>query len=120
LKEYIPAAYREYDPDSKTWIIESVYAATAIRLLRSAFPDATVGDHEDDPPTQAYTHHQTSPNEVLYVLPDAPRCVVDAAYRALSREFHPDHASDDQRDQAHETMIALNAAYSILRDRVSQ
>lgn len=118
LKLHIPACYREYEPASKTWVIDAVYASTAIQLLRSVFPDARISEHQDADPPSPNLFQQSTPHKVLYVLPDAPKCVIEAAYRALSREAHPDRAPADQRDQAHEAMVALNEAYSVLRDRV--
>jgi curved DNA-binding protein CbpA len=42
----------------------------------------------------------------LHLLPTAPREVVDAAYRALSRLYHPDQGRADP-----EAMYRLNDAY---------
>jgi preprotein translocase subunit Sec63 len=35
------------------------------------------------------------PAKVLYVQPDAPREVVEAAYRALSKKYHPDRGGNE-------------------------
>ncbi|MBE9179704.1 J domain-containing protein [Oculatella sp. LEGE 06141] len=43
---------------------------------------------------------------VLYVSPDAPLTVIEAAYRSLSRDYHPDQGG------SHEAMAELNRAYS--------
>jgi DnaJ-class molecular chaperone len=48
---------------------------------------------------------------VLHLQPSAPREVVDAAYRALSRMYHPDVSEADQRAQE-----MLNTAYEEIRD----
>lgn len=43
---------------------------------------------------------------VLYVSQDAPLTVIEAAYKSLSREYHPDQGG------SHEAMAELNQAYS--------
>src|SRR5437588_4395003 len=50
---------------------------------------------------------------ILDLAPDAEPEVVDAAYRALARKYHPDvnRSPDAQR-----RMQALNDAYAVLRD----
>lgn len=116
LKLHIPATYREYEPTTKTWIVDAVHAATALHLLRSAFPDATITNPEE--PKQ-HRFRRSDPHHVLYLHPDAPACVIRAAYRALCMEFHPDRAPADKRDQMHEEQIALNRAYAALCDRIS-
>lgn len=46
---------------------------------------------------------------VLFVTPSAPVEVIEAAYKALARKYHPDNGGDTQR------MQEINAAYSALR-----
>lgn len=52
---------------------------------------------------------QRDPYEVLGVRPDAPRHVIEAAYRARARVVHPDAGGSDAE------MAALNAAWEALR-----
>lgn len=52
----------------------------------------------------------------LHLLPSAPRQVIDAAYRALSRMYHPDlqegeELSEAERQRLHEAQLRTNAAY---------
>ena len=49
--------------------------------------------------------------KVLQVDSTADGCVIQAAYRALARRFHPDGDAPDTR-----RMSELNAAYAIVRD----
>jgi hypothetical protein len=49
----------------------------------------------------------------LYLLPGAPFDVVRAAYRAVSKLFHPDMVGSD----GHARMVAINNAYSALEKR---
>lgn len=50
----------------------------------------------------------TGPYTVLYVLPNAPKEVVRAAYRALAAIHHPDSGGDSER------MIEINRAYATI------
>ena len=47
---------------------------------------------------------------ILGVRPDADRAVIQAAYRALARQHHPDFGGDEA------TMAALNEAWAVLSD----
>ncbi len=52
--------------------------------------------------------------EVLQVLPKASQEVIQNAYRALAKKFHPDLYPD--KDEATKIMALLNTAYSVLSD----
>jgi DNA-directed RNA polymerase subunit RPC12/RpoP len=55
----------------------------------------------------------------LYLRPGAPAEVIDAAYRALSRLYHPDHApapaGPEEIRERERKMARLNRAYEWLR-----
>ena len=50
--------------------------------------------------------------DLLGVQPDAPQPVLDAAYKALARMYHPDM---NKSKQAEDHMKRLNAAYAVLK-----
>lgn len=52
----------------------------------------------------------------LQVTRDAEPEVIDRAYRALSRKYHPDVAPAGERDARTRRMQAINEAYAVLRD----
>ena len=52
------------------------------------------------------------PYVVLQVMPEADDAVISAAYRALARRHHPDHAGEAGTVR----MRVINAAWEILRD----
>lgn len=56
--------------------------------------------------------------EVLQVHERAIQPVIDAAYRALVRRYHPDVHPPEKRAWAHAKMVQLNAAYDVLSDPV--
>jgi curved DNA-binding protein CbpA len=61
----------------------------------------------------AETDDEIDPYRVLQVDPTANHEVIQAAYRALARRFHPDVAPDPETAQR---MAAINAAFDLIRD----
>ena len=57
------------------------------------------------------------PYRVLQVLPNAEQEVIQAAFRALALKYHPDR---DATPAAQRRMLALNAAYSLVRDAMAR
>lgn len=54
--------------------------------------------------------------KTLGVEPDADPTIIKRRYRLLVREHHPDAVAPGQRAQAHERMLAINAAWTVLSD----
>ncbi len=107
----VPAYARTYVPESKTWLFESAYAARAVGLLTDRFPDAHI---ENAPsPHVATVSDPDSEYLTLFVIPAAPPEVVKAAYRALSKLYHPDRGGDGA------AMQRINEAYSQIESRLS-
>jgi hypothetical protein len=63
------------------------------------------------PPQPQPIRHHDRDFAVLHLLPSAPPTLIEAAFRCLSKELHPD------RGGSHEAMIELNQAVSALRIR---
>lgn len=120
LKREVPHPHREWHPETKTWIVDALYATQALNLLRQVYLEAMISERQDVPPSRPDPLFQTDPHyATLHLLPSAPPCVIEAAYRALVKEHHPDRAPVHKREQAHEAMVALNAAYERVRDRMA-
>lgn len=68
------------------------------------------------PPNQSAAVHPVNHYERLKVTQDAPPEVIRAAYRALANRLHPDRSGAGEAGDAHEQMVALNAAYEVLID----
>lgn len=110
FKNDVPAHARTYVPETKTWLFESAYAARAIHLLTERFPDAHI---ENAPgPRLATDSDHESEYLTLFVIPAAPPEVVKAAYRALSKLYHPDKGGDVT------AMQRINDAYERLESRL--
>jgi len=56
------------------------------------------------------------PYDLLGLLPDATSDQIRVAYRRLATEWHPDHQPPEQRAEAVERMVQLNAARDLLLD----
>lgn len=106
----VPAYARTYVPETKTWLFESAYAARAVHLLQERFPDARVESAPDQDVATVSDHE--SEYLTLFVIPDAPPEVVKAAYRALSKLYHPDRGGDVT------AMQRINDAYERLESRL--
>ncbi len=108
LKGIIPAAFRNYEPTKKTWIITDRGCLDEwLDELRSVYAVETEYDDEQPsrpPPPQSIV----SPFQTLYLLPNAPPEVIKAAYKALAKIYHPDARGDSEK------MIAINRAFEII------
>jgi hypothetical protein len=108
LKGIIPAAFRNYEPTKKTWLITDWECLDEwIGELRSVYAVETVYDDEQPsrkPPSQSIA----SPFQTLYLLPNAPPEVVKASYKALAKIYHPDLRGSNEK------MIQINRAFEII------
>ncbi len=108
LKGIIPAAFRNYEPTKKTWLISDWECLEEwLGELRSVYAVETVYDDEQPsqkPPSQSIA----SPFQTLYLLPNAPPEVVKASYKALAKIYHPDLRGSNEK------MIAINRAFEII------
>jgi len=122
IKIHIPASGREWVPERKVWIVDQPWATTAIGLMREVCGNVIVEDRRSTyqdpfPPT---SKPQTDPDfATLFILESAPRCVADAAFKALAREYHPDRLPAGEREQGHELMVRINTAYERVLERVA-
>ena len=118
VKAAVPAAFRSWDPASKTWTIRPPYGVDVLGLTRTLFGRVdAAGSARRDAPGPEVIRRADPHFAALHLLPTAPPAVVDAAYKALSRAAHPDLLPARERDRAHEAMVALNTAYDALRAR---
>jgi hypothetical protein len=112
-KDAIPFRHRSYEPTSKAWRFLSEYRDVAAALLLERFPDADIPGRTRSrvgaaPRPTGSDHYAT-----LHLLPTAPRAVIDAAFRALSKACHPDRGGSDA------AMRRLIEAHDALNRRLS-
>lgn len=107
LKGNIPPSQRRFDLDAKIWRIHQIAWPRMLDVFRDCgyeVPNA--------PANAALTMAQSGgPYAVLYVTLEAPMEVVEAAYKALARIYHPDGGSSP----SHEKMLAINVARDEVR-----
>ena len=107
-KDAIPFRYRSFDPDTRAWRFWGCYESIAVDLLQRFFPGTDI-------PTRPAAHassrgRQRGNNhfEILHLLPSAPSELIDAAYRCLAKQFHPEVRGDPaimrQLTEAHDAL----------------
>lgn len=115
LKASIPVGCRKWDPKERCWRIERSYMSIALSILNAYdYEDSIVFEkrqherrqREKPKPPTPQPQSAASPYTMLFVLPSAPPEVIDAAYRALAKLYHPDRAGGSTQK-----MKELNVAY---------
>ena len=64
--------------------------------------------------------HQVTHYDTLGVKPDATEHEIRAAFRELTRKYHPDRFSGDERDKAEERFQAITEAFNVLNRPASR
>jgi hypothetical protein len=115
FKADLPWFSRRWDKDVKAWTVDEPFVEDALRIVRRHYSDLTVDDRRPrwSPPPSSGSRDPDRAE--LFVTPDAPTCVVEAAYRALAKAFHPDLVGPS----GSERMQRINAAYSRVKEHLS-
>lgn len=137
LKAEIPYYAKEFDRDSKHWLVDGEYEDTILEVSSRYFETAVMVTEADalrrERAARAAAERQQAPppsphdadecarrvrgvwreEAELYLLPGAPLSVIEAAYRAVAKLFHPDLIGSG----GHARMVAVNRAYEALRKR---
>lgn len=114
LKGNIPPSMRKWDPTLKCWWVRREYSEVAEELITDRWEDAdVVRGSRAGPRYEPAKPGGSTVNGGLYaklfVLPTAPDCVLDAAYRALAKVHHTDVGGKGER------MLELNQAYDAIK-----
>lgn len=111
VKSKIPKDYRKWDPDERVWVINYCYEDKIIAICSTYFEDiAYYGEKK-----YSSKSIQSSPAyETLFLLPGAPKEVVIATYRALSKLYHPDVSN---KPNTTERMKEINIAFDNIMGR---
>lgn len=111
LKLAIPAPYREWSAEKKTWYIHEEYDETLIHVVESRG-----GKVIDKRPQGAALAVIPGPLQaactLLCVSPDAPLTVAEAAFKALARRHHPDVGGDTEMMQRLNNALATFKAFT--------
>lgn len=104
LKERIPKEYRYWDKDERVWVINYSYEEELLALCNEYFEQvAKFGQKKYVKAIQSLSAYQT-----LHLLPTAPKELIVAAYRVLSKLYHPDVSKEVD---ANEKMKKINIAF---------
>lgn len=116
LKAEIPFWSRSWNPETRTWQVQAPFIEAAVRIVseffdqierRSAVATPSTG-HGSVRECIENIREQRPYHAALFVLPGAPESVINAAYRALAKQCHPDLGGE------HDSMIRINQAYENL------
>lgn len=122
IKMVIPKHARHWNIEAKLWEIDSDYESFLVAALDCIGVDVRHVGQADEEPTKP-KYQQTKPLgdcfSVLYVLPSAPIEVAEAAYRALSKMWHPDHLEEQERFLGHIQMKRINQAVEEVREKLA-
>jgi hypothetical protein len=113
IKSTIPPNMREWHSALKVWFIGLPYLPTLINILKRYFDSSDIYVSRDIPNLIALKdviEPLESPYSDLYLLPNAPKEVAYAAYRALAKMYHPDTGRGDL-----EKMKRINLAWERIR-----
>lgn len=111
LKDAIPYTYREWDSSAKVWRIAPEWGDVVTQVL------ADVGAHVVDrrplvaPPVAVAPVLQAACT-YLFIVPEAPVEVAEAAFKALAKKHHPDVGGDTAMMQALNDAIATFKAFN--------
>jgi hypothetical protein len=111
LKLAIPYDGRSWDPSRKRWLISMLYEAELLDVLQQCQADvrddrASAGPLAAVPPMPPDLKEAF---DALFLAYDAPLCVAEGSFRALSKYFHPDRGGDP------EAFHHVNDAINIVR-----
>lgn len=113
IKFSIPRQHRSWDPEDKTWQVDRYYADTAADIFFEHFPNGLEYEAGEVRPSRP-TQNLPPWCEELHVLPTAPTSVIEAAYRALAKERHPDTGNGETRRMAQLNLAVEEARKSRL------
>jgi hypothetical protein len=123
----LESRYRKFDPATKTWLVHESLLVAVILVAKKYF---SVVDCTDLPSRfqDRYERHRSSTEgressqasttqeaySKLHLLSTAPMSVVDAVYKALAMEKHPDRGGSTVEFQE------LSAAYAQIKEKKGQ
>jgi len=84
LRRSVPATYRTFtgEPGNQCWYVHDKFA-DQVRQIMSSSGNTTVNSED--------------PWLILHLREGAPRAIIDAAFRVLAREHHPDRGGDEEQ-----------------------
>lgn len=121
MKRVVDYRFREWKPGKKVWVVKAAVFDKVHELFDQHFPgvELKVAEAAAELIRKKYesgVNYRSpkapvswGPYKELYLDEDAPDCVVNAAYKALARMYHPDLGGDT------EIMSRINRAYEAIQ-----
>lgn len=115
LKEAIAYGGRQWDGQRKRWLVSALYEPELLAYFQRA--GVELRDDRAGAAPGAVTHVPPMPADLkeafdaLFLAYTAPLCVAEAAYRALSKVFHPDRGGAPEDFHAASTAITVVRRY---------
>lgn len=104
----IPAHRRTYSEITRRWWIDTQYMPSLADVFVNYAEALSWRNSSRYSPEVDLPASVVRACHVLYITPDAPPEVAQAAYKALAKLAHPDHGG------SHHEMVRLNQAYECL------
>lgn len=117
IKFCVPPSRREWVSHQGVWLFDLRYYDAVRTITECMFGSGIIDavgqklEHQDVEWLDKWQQYQNGytpppprpkgdgPYDVLFVKPDAPMIVIQAAYRALANKYHPDKGGDEAKMQ---------------------
>jgi hypothetical protein len=122
IRRVVPAHRLDYDAAQGVWRIRGLLWLSLKHALLEELRLGPVREYDSRADYMREVHGQTLPDEsvardayeTLFLMPEAPRAVMEAAYRALAKTYHPDRSGDARQmmaiNRARATILAVEAS----------
>jgi DnaJ like chaperone protein len=98
----------------------AIFGLALMRVLKDRKERAK--EHQTSGPDEKNLEKRSDPYTLFKLSPSANQAEVDARYKELAKDYHPDrvaHLGEDLRKVAHEKMIEIQRAYDTLSKNAS-
>jgi len=100
FRSIISPSARQWNPTLKVWLVQEMYLAELVEIVKIHFDEYTTDLLEDEP------KQIVKPENIwTFVLDSIPKDSVKSVYRALAFAVHPDKGGTEEQ------MKLLNSAY---------
>lgn len=104
LKYFVPAEYKYMEVQGPLlyWYIHTKYVSSLVQFVEKCLPEEEITRVEN-------LSDRLEAFSTLYLIPSAPRAIIDAVWKQLAKMYHPDRGGDA------ELFRKYKDAYNIVR-----